>query len=288
MAAETDRILRAVTDTGSFRTLVARTTDTVNGILRAQGAAGDLAVALADLATGAVLFRELMAPSLRAQAVIEGAGDSGRMVADSFPDGATRGLALGGPSGALDLGAGALLRMSREMPRGGLHEGVVAMVPGGGLTTALTRYLMESEQVVAVIAVATVLGAEGDVSAAGGYVMQLLPEADRAQLAIMTERLADLPPLSDFLREGRTPEDILGELTGGFGATVIDTSPVEYRCPCSQDRVERSLVTLDPAELKEHLASGEPLTLHCEFCRRGWTVSPGRILELLAERGTVQ
>ena len=73
----TDSVLRAITDDGAFRVIVARTTDTVQNVLKAQGAQGPTARHLGDLVTGAVLFRETMAPNLRVQGILKGSGGSG-------------------------------------------------------------------------------------------------------------------------------------------------------------------------------------------------------------------
>ena len=72
----TDSVLRAITDDGAFRVIVARTTDTVQHVLSAQGAQGNTGKNLGDLVTGAVLFRETMAPNLRVQGILKGSGGS--------------------------------------------------------------------------------------------------------------------------------------------------------------------------------------------------------------------
>ena len=58
----TDSVLRAITDDGAFRVIVARTTDTIQRVLDAQGAQGVTARHLGDLVTGAVLFPGLHLP----------------------------------------------------------------------------------------------------------------------------------------------------------------------------------------------------------------------------------
>jgi hypothetical protein len=55
--------------------IVARTTDTVQQVLTAQGALGFTGRHLGDLVTGSVLFRETMAPNLRVQREAAGLDD---------------------------------------------------------------------------------------------------------------------------------------------------------------------------------------------------------------------
>ena len=92
MTEARDRVLRAMTDDGSFRVVATRTTDMVRGATAAQGVRGAAARTFGELLTGAVLVRESMAPDLRVQAVLQGDDRRSRMVADAHPDGMTRGL----------------------------------------------------------------------------------------------------------------------------------------------------------------------------------------------------
>src|SRR5262245_32730825 len=87
-----DRVLRAMTNDGGFRVITAKTTQTVRDAVRAQRASGETARAFGELLTGAVLYRETMAPHLRVQAILDGAGGRGQIVADSMPEGGSRGL----------------------------------------------------------------------------------------------------------------------------------------------------------------------------------------------------
>jgi len=112
-----DSVLRAITDDGAFRVIVARTTDTVQQVLTAQGAQGSTGRHLGDLVTGSVLFRETMAPNLRVQGILKGSGGSGSLVADSHPSGKTRGLVqLTDGASEIALGPGAIMQMMRTLP----------------------------------------------------------------------------------------------------------------------------------------------------------------------------
>src|SRR5918993_4288598 len=122
--ASSDSVLRAITDDGAFRVIVARTTDTVQQVLQAQGAQGNTGRHLGDLVTGSILFRETMAPNLRVQGILKGSGGSGSIVADSHPSGKTRGLVqLASGAQEVQLGAGAIMQMMRTLPDGKINQG---------------------------------------------------------------------------------------------------------------------------------------------------------------------
>jgi len=284
MTAEADSVLRAITDDGAFRVITARTTDTVRGAVRAQGARGRTARTFGDLITGAILFRETMAPDLRVQGVLRGAQGTGNLVADSHPSGMTRGL-VQLKAGNLDLKLedGAVIQMMRTLPSGKINQGVAEVPKEGGVSHALMAYMQTSEQVVSMIAVSTLL--EGDeVSAAGGYMVQLLPEVGRGPLMVMTERLRDYESIDAQLRDAQfSPAWLLEQLLYGMPFTRLEESKVEYECWCDELRVMSALATLRRSDLEELLSSDEVLEISCEYCKQEYRIAPARLKGLLEQ-----
>ncbi len=62
------------------------------------------------------------------------------------------------------------------------------------------------------------------------------------------------------------PEAMLREVLSDFEIEILETSPVEYRCYCSRDRVERALISLGKEELEGILAEQGGCELTCQFC----------------------
>jgi molecular chaperone Hsp33 len=278
----TDSVLRAITDDGAFRVIVARTTDTVQHVLKAQGAQGPTGRHLGDLVTGSVLFRETMAPNLRVQGILKGAGGSGSLVADSHPSGKTRGLVqLGGGAREVSIGPGAIMQMMRTLPNGKINQGFVEVPESGSISRALMAYMQTSEQVVSMLAMGTLLEADR-VAAAGGYLVQLLPEVGRGPLMVMTERLKDFESIDAQLREpGFTPEALLEELLYGMPFTRLEESPVGFECWCNELRVVSAIATLPKPDIEHLLSSGEVLEIACEYCKREFRIPPARLQGLL-------
>jgi molecular chaperone Hsp33 len=277
----TDSVIRAMTNDGGFRVITTRTTETVRGAVAAQKAKGATARAFGELLTGAVLYRETMAPQLRVQAILQGASKSGHLVADSHPTGASRGLVKIAEGKTLELAGGALLQMMRTMPRGDVHQGIVEVPENGSISDALMACMQTSEQVISMISVGCQLDGD-DVVAAGGYIVQLLPELDEGLLAIMTERLKDFVAIDRlFDSAARTPEALLGELLFGMEFTVLESSPVRFECVCSEVRVMTSLATLSRDEIEELMAPGDPIELTCDYCGKEYSIPPARLQGLL-------
>lgn len=280
----TDSVLRAITDDGAFRVIVARTTETVQDVLKAQGAQGATGRHLGDLVTGSVLFRETMAPNLRVQGILKGSGGTGSLVADSHPSGKTRGLVqLAGGAQEVAIGPGSIMQIMRTLPSGKINQGFVEVPDAGGISRALMEYMQTSEQVVSMLAMGTLLD-ESRVSAAGGYLVQLLPEVGRGPLMIMTERLKDFESIDAQLREPNfSPDMLLEELLYGMPYTRLEESAVGFECWCNELRVVSAIATLPRPDIEHLLEGGEMLEIACEYCKREFRIPPARLQGLLDE-----
>lgn len=296
-----DRVLRAVTYDGAFRVIAVRTTDLVREALRvhhdlfgASGQASSDARAFADLLTGAILVRETMAPGQRVQAVLSRQG-VGQIVVDSRPvegasasvrglvnrPGGTVGAGEAGVSGVPILGGDAVLRVTRTLPRGRMHQSIVE-AQASGMSQALMHYMQTSEQVVSMLGLGVVF--DGDrVVASGGYLVQLLPECTDGPLSVMTERLAhDFADFDRFiLTHDADAVKLKDELLYGFDHEVLADEGLRYACDCSEERVLGAVATLGREEIAQIVETGEIVSLTCEYCRKDWTLGTDRLRTLL-------
>jgi molecular chaperone Hsp33 len=275
-----DTVLRAITDDGAFRVVTARTSATVCGAISAQKAEGEVARLLADLLTGAVLVRESMAPDLRVQLILE-ASPRARLVADAHPDGLSRGLVQIAPGSAWG-GDRAVLQVTRTLHNGSLQQGVVPVSFASGVSEGLMRYMQLSEQVVSVIAVrAHVEG--GAVRAAGGYLVQLLPEIAKGPLMVMTERLRDFPDITPLLARGASPRELMSEILYAMPHTIVGQDAVRFGCTCSQARLALSLASLPKRDIREMVDDGKVIDASCDYCGKEYQFAPEQLRGLLAE-----
>jgi len=281
MPRKSDSVFRAMTDDGAFRVITARTTHTVRGVLEAQAATGKTARCFADLLTGVVLLRLTMAPQLRVQGILRDRSAGGAIVADSHPTGCTRGL-VSQPSGSepVSLGPGSILRLMRTLHDGRLQQGIVE-VPEGGISEALMTYMQVSEQVITMVSVGTIFD-NGHVVSAGGYLVQLLPEAMRGPLFVMTERLEEFTSIDDRLRNPDfSPVSLMGELLHRMPFTPLGTTDVRCECWCSQVSVMAALGMLPRAEVQSMINDGQTLEIRCDYCNREYRVAPAELRGLV-------
>lgn len=283
-----DTALRALTDDGAFRVVAVRTTETVRDAIAAQHATGDAARLFAELLTGSILIRQTMAPDLRVQAILQGDDRASRMIGDAHPDGTTRGLVQlsKNANGAMSVGRGGLLQVARTLHNGALHTGVV-QVPSSGergsISGALMRYMQDSEQVVSIVSVGCDRAEDGTIRAAGGYILQLLPEVGEGPLMLMTERMRDFESIEPlFATGGAEPEALLREILWGMPFTKVGEDPLRFGCHCSQARVVASLATLSKRDIQDMVDDGKVLDIGCDYCGREYRVAPEQLRGLLA------
>ncbi len=53
---------------------------------------------------------------------------------------------------------------------------------------------------------------DDSILAAGGFIIQLMPDVDEATISKIEERLKTIPPISKLIEKGLSPEEILAEL----------------------------------------------------------------------------
>lgn len=278
-----DHALRAITLDGAFRVVAIRTTDTARAVVAAQQASGGRAVLLAEMLTGAVLVRQTMSPDLRVQGILQGDDPKTRIVTDCFPDGSVRGLVQARPGSEVTLGERSVLQMMRTLVNGEVQQGIVQASADGGISGALMEYMQNSSQVISFIAVGATTDADGSIAAAGGYVVQLLPEVGGGPLMVMTERLKEFPAIRELLTEGHAePGVLLDELLYAMPFEVVGKEEVRFECKCSDERLLASLASLPKADIRELLDDPRMLEIDCDYCGRHYQFAPEKLRGMLA------
>lgn len=267
-----DRVVRAMTVDGAFRVIAAITTETVRGAVAAQATGDDLALRLGELITGAVLLRETTQPARRVQLLWKDRR-GGTLVADALPQGANRGIVNPGEATDVLASGDHLLKVHYTLPNGAMHQGVVAIPAGEDMSSALMRYLHQSEQILSMTAVAALPG-PGGVRVAGGYVIQLLPEATRETIDAMTDHVGNLEPLATLIEgSGRSAAALVRTLMGDMAYEELASSPLHFGCTCSELRVMAGILTLPAGEVDD-MIGGDPLEVRCDACGRTYRIEP--------------
>ncbi|MBI3301898.1 MAG: Hsp33 family molecular chaperone HslO [Deltaproteobacteria bacterium] len=111
-------------------------------------------------------------------------------------------------------------------------------------------------------------------------------EPSRSILPLVSGEIgvAQAKPVSQMVREGATPQEILTQVLDGFGPVMVGECPVRFVCRCNRERVLGVLVALGQAEIKDLLIKEGQATVTCEFCDERYTVGREELEALLVAR----
>ena len=151
-----------------------------------------------------------------------------------------------------------------------LHDPYVGQIPfvSGEVAEDLTAYYATSEQIPTVCALGVLGDTDLSIVCAGGYLLQLLPGASEEEITRLEQNIAAMPPVTELLRAGKTPQDLMELAMAGFDPSILDEHTVEYHCDCSRERTEDMLTSLGRKELQK-LCDEEPhCEVECHFCNK--------------------
>lgn len=142
----------------------------------------------------------------------------------------------------------------------------------GEIGDDFTYYFALSEQTPSSVGVGVLVNTDQSVLAAGGYILQLMPNVKEETIQKIEQIISHIAPMSTLIQEGKTPEDILHILSDGT-EQILETHSISYSCHCSKDGFARSLSALDDKTLHELIHEDGMAEIECHFCRKKYIFS---------------
>ena len=161
------------------------------------------------------------------------------------------------------------------------YVGSIALM-SGEIADDLALYFVESEQIPTACALGVLVGLDQSVTAAGGYLIQLLPGAGDDIITRIEQGVHALGSVSHALAGGLDGEGLLRAVLEGFQLEILEKHPVEYRCYCSRDRVTRALISMGKQDLSDLIRDQGKAELTCQFCDKVYRYSKEDLEEILA------
>lgn len=185
--------------------------------------------------------------------------------------------------GKLDVGGavgGGILRVTRDL---GLKEPYVGttQLQTGEIAEDLTYYFASSEQTPSSVGLGVLVDTDCSIRQAGGFILQLMPQADDEVIAQLEKNISGISPVTDMLERGLTPEGMLEELLKGLEMKVIDSVPVNFVCNCSKQRVQKALASISKSDMQSMVDDGEPIEVKCQFCNTAYTFDVEELKKML-------
>jgi len=271
-----DHLVRILTLDGAIRVSVAETTLLVEEVRRRQQTDPTATVAVGRLATAAALMVSLIKGDQRIGLAVEGNGPLQRIQAEGDAYGRIRATVkvpqagLPPREGRFDVagavGHAGFLRVIKDLGLKEPYQGMVQLV-SSEIAEDLAYYFTTSEQTPSSVALGVELGRGAEVAAAGGFLVQLMPEADDSLADLLASRLAVLPPTTSMLCQGMSPEAIAERILEGLPFRLLGTEPVKFVCTCSRKQTLDLLRTLGAQELDRIISDLGKAEVTCEYCK---------------------
>ncbi len=151
----------------------------------------------------------------------------------------------------------------------------------GEIGDDLTYYFASSEQTPSIVALGVLIDRDYSVKAAGGYIIQLMPDADEADIAMLETTMSYIDPITTMIDGGKNIEQIITEALDGFEPVITDTSVPEYKCNCSRERLEKVIISLGREEIQDIIEKDKKAELTCYFCNTVYKFDEKELIEIL-------
>jgi molecular chaperone Hsp33 len=159
--------------------------------------------------------------------------------------------------------------------------GTVEMV-SGEVGDDIAHYLHQSHQIRSLVSVGVLLDANGKVKSAGGVLLEVMPGVEESVVEKIQENADKYKQnVSQEIAKGKTELELVAPYLEGMPYTEIPHDfEIQYFCPCTQERVLRSLGTLGMEDLEDMINQKENAEVTCQMCGRRYTVTVEELQDL--------
>lgn len=141
------------------------------------------------------------------------------------------------------------------------------MMEYGSIAKDLANYFTVSEQIPTAFNLSIKFGSTGEVEAAGGIFLQLLPGADENIALVLETILATMPSIGDEFHKGVSPEDLIDKTFSAYSPKIIGNHRVEFFCRCTREQMAAYISMLPDNDFYEMRDHGPfPLEMTCHHC----------------------
>jgi molecular chaperone Hsp33 len=288
-----DKLIHGTAADGTIRCMSAITTQTVSEAVRRHQTSPIVADAFGRVLTGTLLLGSSLKEFDRLTVKIECTGEVKGIVAESNAQGNVRGYVRNpiadGNSVAEIVGDG-MFHVIREsgFEIGLFREPYHGSVPlyTSKIAEDFAYYLMKSEQIPSAVLLGVALqNHEPYVAAAGGVMLQIMPDAKDHIITMIEDTILHAPNITNAVRDGATPKDLLELALGIIDFEVLSEQEVNFFCNCSMERAVSMIAMLGQAEVEDILQKEGKATINCGFCNEVYEIDENKLKEILVSIG---
>ena len=189
-------------------------------------------------------------------------------------------------AGKLDVGTAVgrgLLTVSYDLGLKEPYSGQVE-IQTGEVAEDLAYYFTVSEQLPSAVGLGVMVDTDSSVKHAGGFIVQLLPDAPEDVIELLEKKLANLEPVTTMMEQGMTPEEMLLHIFEGVDIEFTERHDVKFYCDCSKEKVKRALAAISDKDLQDIVNDDEDIEVKCFFCNTAYKFSIADIKDILSSR----
>ena len=317
MGSNQDSLVHATAADNQLRCMAARTTSLVGEACRRHKTFPTASVALGRTLTGGLLMGSSLKDLEKITVHFHCEGPIGNIIAQADPRGNVRGyvsnpeadVTVANHLGKFDVravvGSGTLYVTRDAGFEIGLHKeayrGSVPIV-SGEISEDLAYYLSKSEQIPSAVSLGVLMTVDADgneaptaiepefsidrlrVSAAGGFIIQMMPSASDDIMRHLEQTIPKAPPSTEMIRAGMSPVEMLKTALGDLDLLVLEEKEPSFYCQCSRERALQIISALGRDEVKDMLAKDNGAQLTCHFCNESYDISSEELGQLLTEQ----
>ena len=154
----------------------------------------------------------------------------------------------------------------------------------GEVAEDLAYYFTVSEQLPSAVGLGVMVDTDSSVKHAGGFIVQLLPDAPEDVIELLEKKLANLEPVTTMMEQGMTPEEMLLHIFEGVDIEFTERHDVKFYCDCSKEKVKRALAAISDKDLQDIVNDDEDIEVKCYFCNTAYKFSIADIKDILSSR----
>lgn len=290
-----DYLIRAIDKTGNIRVFIANTTILVEEARNTHNTSATATAALGrTLTVGAIMGTMMKNEEDRLTLKISGGGPIGNILVVANNSGEVKGYVDNPSADAESKGNGKLDVQGVVGKDGsvtvimdlGLKESYVGQskIISGEIAEDIAYYYANSEQQPSAVALGVLVDRDISVRAAGGYIIQLLPDVLEEDIVKIENAINNIEPISTLIDGGLSPEDIMEKILGEFEMRVLDKVDLEYSCDCSRDRIEEVLKSIGEKEIKAMIKEDGQAEVICHFCNTKYQFSVQELENLIVDK----
>lgn len=201
--------------------------------------------------------------------------------------------------GKLDVGGSLGIGQLNVIKDLGLKEpymGTIDLV-NGEIAEDLTAYFFISEQQNTSVALGVRIERDCAVGAAGGMIIQMLPDAQEGAAEALEQVISKMLPLTTLIHQleeqsaGKSRQGILEALLEQIFKDIppeykpekLNTREINWQCDCSRQRIEKALISIGEKELREIEEEEGQAELQCQFCLKKYHFDKNDLKKILEE-----